>query len=171
MLNCLGFFQLVFQNVNAAQYAIHLVNRAYTNTNKYIKRCGYKVLILIFWATNFFLRYSEFKIYCLEYIVPNFIRWPQECWCKRFCTVLYKWYLLAHLLVPDLLTNETYTNRINREFDDIAPWEFHYPREPKALSRQISTAFKHFYLKDQPVSNQTEKGIGDVSLMVCYHIM
>lgn len=71
--------------------------------------------------------------------------------------------LTLDLLVPVLLTNDTYTQRLNREFDEIAPWEFHYPREPKRVSRRISGALKHFYLKDQPASNRTEKGIGDVS--------
>uniref|UniRef100_A0A1B6L422 Carboxylic ester hydrolase n=1 Tax=Graphocephala atropunctata TaxID=36148 RepID=A0A1B6L422_9HEMI len=60
----------------------------------------------------------------------------------------------------DLLTNSTYVNRLNNEFDEIAPWEFHYPREPKDVSRRISAALKQFYFNNQPVSNSTEEQLG-----------
>uniref|UniRef100_A0A1B6F8S3 Carboxylic ester hydrolase n=1 Tax=Cuerna arida TaxID=1464854 RepID=A0A1B6F8S3_9HEMI len=59
-----------------------------------------------------------------------------------------------------LLTNSTYVNRINNEFDEIAPWEFHYPREPRQVSKRISAALKQFYFNNQPVSNSTEEQLG-----------
>ncbi|XP_046679909.1 esterase FE4-like [Homalodisca vitripennis] len=59
-----------------------------------------------------------------------------------------------------LLTNSTYVNRINNEFDEIGPWEFHYPREPRRVSKRISAALKRFYFNNQPVSNSTEEQLG-----------
>ncbi|KAG8277021.1 hypothetical protein J6590_051922 [Homalodisca vitripennis] len=59
-----------------------------------------------------------------------------------------------------LLTNSTYVYRLNNEFDEIAPWEFQYPRDPRPVSRRISSAFRQFYFDNQPVSNYTEKQLG-----------
>ncbi|XP_054261669.1 juvenile hormone esterase-like isoform X1 [Macrosteles quadrilineatus] len=61
-----------------------------------------------------------------------------------------------------LLTNETYVHRINTEFDDIAPWEFHYPRQPRIVSKHISDAFKDFYFHNQPIGNHSEKELGEL---------
>lgn len=60
------------------------------------------------------------------------------------------------------MINNTYLNRLNLEFDQISPWEFHYPREPKDLSTRMSSAFKKFYFNNQLVSNNTEKQLGEV---------
>ncbi|KAG8277026.1 hypothetical protein J6590_051927 [Homalodisca vitripennis] len=64
------------------------------------------------------------------------------------------------MIFPVLLTNSTYVNRINNEFDEIGPWEFQYPREPRRVSKRISAAFKQFYFNNQPVSNSTEEQLG-----------
>lgn len=66
------------------------------------------------------------------------------------------------MLFVDVLINNTYLNRLNQEFDEIAPWEFHYPREPKDLSKRMSSAFKKLYFNNQLVSNNTEKQLGEV---------
>lgn len=66
----------------------------------------------------------------------------------------------------DVLTNNTYLNRLNLEFDQISPWEFHYPREPKDLSKRMSSAFKKLYFNNQLVSNNTEKQLGEVVSLI-----
>lgn len=71
-------------------------------------------------------------------------------------------------LFLDVLINNTYLNRLNQEFDEIAPWEFHYPREPKELSKRMSSAFKKLYFNNQLVSNSTEKQLGEV---VCFSLI
>lgn len=74
---------------------------------------------------------------------------------------IFFWQIFGTLFV-DVLINNTYLNRLNQEFDEIAPWEFQYPREPKDLSKRMSSAFKKLYFNNQLVSNNTEKQLGEV---------
>ena len=70
---------------------------------------------------------------------------------------------MKNLFCLDIIDNATLVKDLNDNFNTIAPRIFMYDREgPRSL--KITEAFKKLYLNNQPVSNETRVGLGQVCI-------
>ena len=65
-----------------------------------------------------------------------------------------------------ILANSTTTKAFNDNFDQIAPILFMYVRDGP-YSTKVTEAFKKLYLNNQPISNATRDGLGEVYIYFC----
>lgn len=74
-----------------------------------------------------------------------------------------------HLFNTDILENVMHTQDLNDNFSTIAPKIFLYDKEgPRSL--KVSKAFKELYFKNQPLSNATAAGLGQVCISTIHMI-
>ncbi|XP_067006682.2 juvenile hormone esterase [Anabrus simplex] len=60
-----------------------------------------------------------------------------------------------------ILRNSNWTEEMNTDFERIAPISFLYERGTEQ-SRRITAGLRKFYLKDQPITNASETGLGQL---------